>query len=145
MLQTVAALMRQCRNYFEDGYLDGTFRITGNVLEGAPDVRYVCISGSRYHDGVWELADGFLTGRDVAGLKDEEFTGRVWELSPPLDFLDLCTTVEAYDAKYPMSAIIRETFGGYSREWADKMMGKTGAQVFESRLLEFRRMFTEVK
>lgn len=143
MLQTVAAMMRQCRNYFETGYIDGTFRITGNKLDAGAETRYIYISGSKMHDGVWELADGYLTGRDAPG--DEEFTGRVWELSPPLDFLDLCTTVETYDAKYPMSAIIRETFGGYSREWADKMMGKTGAQVFENRLLEYRRMFTEVK
>ena len=144
MLQTVAALMQQCRNYFEDGYLDGTFRITGNVLEGAPDVRYVCISGSRYHDGVWELADGSLTGRDVAGLKDEEFTGRVWELSPPLGFLDLCQAIETYEAKNPVSAVIRETFGGYSREWAEKLMGRSGASVFFDRVREYQRMFTEV-
>lgn len=142
MLQTVAAMMRQCRNYFETGYIDGTFRITGNQLDAGAETRYIYISGSKMHDGVWELADGYLVGRDAPG--DEEFTGRVWELSPPLDFLSLCQTVETYDAKYPMSAIIRETFGGYSREWAEKMMGLTGAQVFAGRVSTYNRMFTEV-
>lgn len=144
MLKTVAAMMRQCRNYFEDGYLDGTFRITGNVLEDAPDARYVYISGSRYYDGVWEMTDGLLSGRDVSCVKDEEFTGRVWELSPPFGFLELCNDIETYEAKNPVSAVIRETFGGYSRDWAEKLMGRSGASVFFDRVREYQRMFTEV-
>lgn len=145
MLQTVAALMRQCRNYFEDAYLDGTFRITGNVLEGVSDAHYVYISGSLYHNGVWEIVDGFLTGRTVEGLHDEEFDGRVWFLNPPPDFLDLCMAVKTYEEKNPMSAVIRESFGHYSRDWAEEMMGKSGAQVFADRLAPFRKMFTEVR
>lgn len=145
MLQTVSALMSQCRNYFETGYIDGTFRIAGNVLEGVSGSHYVYISGSQFHNGVWEMCDGYLTGRDVDPYHDEEFDGRVWLLSPPPDFLALCQAVKTYEEKNPMSAIIRETFGGYSREWADKMMGKTGAQVFADRLVAYRRMFTEVR
>jgi hypothetical protein len=69
----------------------------------------------------------------------------VWFLNPPPDFLDLCKNIKAYDEKNPMSAIIRETFGGYSREWASEMMGKTGAEAFIGRVLVYRRMFTEVR
>lgn len=145
MLTTVAALMRQCRNYFETGYIDGTFRIARNALEGISGGHYVYISGSMYHNGVWEMCDGYLTGRDVGGLHDEEFDGRVWLLSPPPDFLDLCKAVEDYETKNPMSAVIRETFGNYSREWAGEMMGKDGAAVFLNRLTPYRRMFTEVR
>lgn len=145
MLETVAALMRQCRNYFETGYMDGTFRISGNVLEGVGDAHYVYISGSLYHNGVWEICDGYLTGRDVSGLHNEEFDGRVWLLSPPPDFLAICKSVKIYEEKNPMSAVIRETFGGYSREWANEMMGKSGAEVFVNRLIPYRKMFTEVK
>ena len=145
MLQIVSALMRQCRNYFENGYIDGKFRISGNVLEDVSWANFVYISGSLYHDGVWEMCDGYLTGRDVSGLHDEEFVGRVWLLNPPPDFLDLCQSVKAYDEKNPMSAIIRETFGGYSREWANEMMGKTGAEVFVNRLVPYRKMYTEVR
>lgn len=145
MLKVVAALMRQCRNYFETGYFDGTFRVNGNVLEGVDGARYVYISGSLYHDGVWELSDGYLTGRDVAGLHDEEFDGRVWLLSPPPDFLDLCKAIDTYEEKNPISGYIRESFGGYTREWADALVGKSGATVFADRLMAYRRMFTEVK
>ena len=145
MLAVIAALMRQCRNYFETGYMDGTFRISGNVLEGVLGAHYVYISGSLYHNGVWELCDGYLTGRDVDGLHDEEFDGRVWLLSPPPDFLDLCKAVKKYDESNPMSAVIREHFGGYSREWADKMMGVTGTEAYMKLLLPYRRMFTEVR
>ena len=120
MLQTVSALMSQCRNYFETGYIDGTFRITGNVLEGVEGAHYVYISGSLYHNGVWEICDGYLTGREVDPFHDEEFDGRVWFLNPPPDFLAICKNINAYDEKNPMSAIIRETFGGYSREWASE-------------------------
>ena len=137
--------MCQCRNYFETGYIDGTFRIAGNVLEGVSGAHFVYISGSLYHDGVWEMCDGYLTGRDVTGLHDEEFDGRVWFLNPPPDFLSICQSVKTYEEKNPMSAVIRETFGGYSREWANEMMGKSGAEVFANRLIPYRRMFTEVR
>lgn len=145
MLQTVSALMSQCRNYFETGYIDGTFRITGNALESVEGAHYVYISGSLYHNGVWEICDGYLTGREVDPFHDEEFDGRVWFLNPPPDFLDLCKSIKAYDEKNPMSAVIRESFGGYSREWASEMLGKAGAEVFANRLIVYRRMFTEVR
>lgn len=145
MLQTVSALMCQCRNYFETGYIDGTFRIAGNALEGVEGAHYVYISGSLYHDGVWEICDGYLTGREVDPFHDEEFDGRVWFLNPPPDFLAICKSVVEYEEKNPLSAVIRETFGGFSREWADKMMGRTGAEVFANRLTAYRRMFTEVR
>ena len=68
MAVSVAAVMKKCRNYFETGYMDGSFRITGNALLDVPDARYVYISGSMFHDGVWEVSQGYLTGRDVSGL-----------------------------------------------------------------------------
>ena len=145
MLQTVSALMCQCRNYFETGYIDGTFRIAGNALEGVEGAHYVYISGSLYHDGVWEICDGYLTGREVDPFHDEEFDGRVWFLNPPPDFFAICKSVVEYEEKNPLSAVIRETFGGYSREWADKMMGKSGAEAFIGRVLAYRKMFTEVR
>ena len=145
MLQTVSALMSQCRNYFETGYIDGTFRITGNALEGVDGAHYVYISGSKFHNGVWELCDGYLTGREIDPFHDEEFDGRVWFLNPPPDFLAICKSIVEYEQKNPLSAVIRETFGGYSREWASEMMGKTGADDFANRLIAYRRMFTEVR
>lgn len=146
MAVSVAAVMRHCRNFFEIGYKDGVFSITGNALSGMEDdPHWVYISGSKYHDGVWEICEGYLTGRDVSGLHDEEFDGRVWFLNPPHDFLDLCKTIASYEEKNPVGALVRETFGGYSREWDAAILGKTWDVAFNASLIAYRRMFTEVK
>lgn len=146
MAVSVAAVMRRCRNYFETGYIDGTFRITGNALHVPEKTGYVYISGSRQHDGVWELCHGYLTGRDVCGLDDEEFTGRVWLLSPPPDFLDLCKTISEYAEKNPVGAPVQERFGEYSymrnmRSGSDS--GWTAA--FKGQIAPFCRMYSEVE
>ena len=145
MTVSVAAVMRHCRNFFEVGYLDGTFRVTGNVLSDDPGAHWVCISGSLMHDGVWEICDGYLTGRSVEGLHDEEFDGRVWLLAPPAEFIETCRTISDYVEKNPVGALVSESFGAYSytRSTAN---GSTGwADVFSSSLLPYRRMFTEVR
>lgn len=148
MAVSVAAVMRHCRNFFEVGYIDGIFRITGNALSDVGDgVHWVYISGSMMHDGVWEICDGYLTGRDISGLHDEEFDGRVWLLAPPVDFLETVRTMREYEEKNPVSALTSETFGGYSRTWATggKPSAMTGFAVFRDQLTPYIRMFTEVK
>ncbi len=68
MTASVGSVMRYCRNYFEKGYIDGTFRITGNALSDVGDgVHWVYISGSMMHDGVWQICNGYLTGRSIDG------------------------------------------------------------------------------
>lgn len=148
MLQTVAALMRYCRNFFEVGYIDGTFRITGNALSDVGDgVHWVYISGSMMHDGVWEICNGYLTGRSVEGLENEEFDGRVWLLAPPIDFLETVKMMREYEEKNPVSALASETFGGYSRTWATggKPSDRSAMAVFRDSIAPYIRMFTEVK
>lgn len=143
MAVSVAAVMRHCRNYFVDAYKDGTFRITGNALAGADGARWVYISGSVHHNGVWEVADGYLTGRDVDGLPDEEFEGRVCFLDPPPEFLELCKTIRAYEEKNPVGALASESFGAYSYTRSTGLDGWAGA--FGAQLAPYRgRMFAEV-
>lgn len=143
MSVSVAAVMRHCRNFFPTGYADGTFRITGNVLADV-DSPWVFIQGSRYHDGVWRVLDGYLTERSVEGMCDEEFTGRVWLLAPPDDFLAICKAIREYDEKNPVGAYASETFGAYSysRGAAGKDAG--WAAVFAAQLAPYRRMLSEV-
>lgn len=148
MAVSVSAVMRHCRNYFETGYIDGVFRITGNALPEAKGAHFVYISGSMYHDGVWEICDGYLTGRDVSGLHDEEFDGRVWLLAPPIDFLETCKTIREYEEKNPVGAMQSESFGEYSytRQSLSGANGLTGWQAaFRGQLAPYRRMFTEVR
>ena len=147
MAVSIAAVMRHCRNFFEVGYLDGTFRITGNALPDAKDAHYVYISGSLFHDGVWEICNGYLTGKSIDGLEDEEFDGRVWLLAPPVDFLETVKQMQAYEEKNPISALSSETFGGYSRTWATggKPSDRSAMAVFRDSLAPYIRMYTEVK
>lgn len=146
MSVSVAAVMRQCRNYFEVGYIDGTFRITGNALSGAEGAHWVYISGSAFHNGVWEVCDGYLTGRSVEGLHDEEFEGRVWFLDPPEEFMELCKTIKTYEEKNPVGAFVQERFGEYSNTRANSgTVADMGWQnAFSAELAAYRRMFTEV-
>lgn len=145
MTVSVAAVMRHCRNYFETGYLDGTFRITCNALFGADGARWVYISGSMQHNGVWQVQDGYLVGRSVEGLMDEEFDGRVWFLDPPDDFLELVKEMQVYEEKNPVTALVRERFGNYERQLDAAQMGKSWDVAFNASLIRYKRMFTEVR
>ena len=148
MTASVGSVMRYCRNYFEVGYVDGTFRITGNALSDVGDgVHWVYISGSMMHDGVWQICNGYLTGRSIEGLEDEEFDGRVWLLAPPVDFLETVKAMREYEEKNPVSALSSETFGGYSRTWAmgGKPSDRSAMTVFRDSLTPYIRMYTEVK
>ena len=148
MTASVESVMRYCRNYFEVGYVDGTFRITGNALSDVGDgVHWVYISGSMMHDGVWQICNGYLTGRSIEGLEDEEFDGRVWLLAPPVDFLEMVKAMREYEEKNPISALSSETFGGYSRTWAmgGKPSDRSAMTVFRDSLTPYIRMYTEVK
>ena len=149
MAVSVGSVMRYCRNYFEKGYIDGLFRITGNALRDVGDgVHWVYISGSMMHDGVWEICNGYLTGKSVEGLENEEFEGRVWLLAPPADFLETCKTIAAYEEKNPVGALQSETFGEYSytRQSLSGTSGLTGWQAaFRGQLAPYVRMFTEVR
>ena len=147
MTVSVGTVMRHCRNYFEKGYIDGTFRITGNALSADTEgARFVYISGSMMHDGVWEISNGYLVGRDVSGLDNEEFDGRVWLLAPPVDFLETVRAMQEYEQKNPLSAVIRESFGGYSKETASiNGVPLSAENAFSAQLTPYRKMFTEVR
>ena len=142
MSVTVAAIMRQVNNFFAVGYMDGAFDVWGGVLNPAPDAAYVYVSGSMTHDGVWALKGGQLDGDTTPG---ESFTGRVWLLAPPADFLALCGEIAAYDEKNPAGAPASETFGEYTYTRPNVYTGGGPWQtVFAGRLARYRRMYTEV-
>lgn len=147
MTASVGSVMRYCRNYFEVGYVDGTFRITGNALHGAGDgVHWVYISGSIMHDGVWEICNGYLTGRSVDGLDDEEFDGRVWLLAPTMEFIDLCKEIQEYEKKNPLGSFASESFGEYRYTRRFAADGRTDWQsTFAAQIAPYVRMYTEVR
>ena len=104
------------RNWFERDKYIGSFIISGGVLTYADGTalpllngQYFRIVGSILNDGVHNTADM---------LTDEEFTGAVWSMAIPADFLALAQNIDAWCAEYAdaiNTPYQSETVGNYSR------------------------------
>lgn len=144
MAVSVAAVMRQVRNFFErkSETKDGRFTIADSALSPAPAAPWIAISGSRYNDGVYRV----IGNGGLDSVTDETFDGRVWMLYPPKDFLALCEEISAYDDKNPPGAYQSESFGGYSYTRSAGSGGgvATWQQAYKDRLVPYQRMFTGV-
>lgn len=135
---SIGSVMRHCRNYFEIGYADDTFEISGGVLSHrALHGGYYAIAGSKFNDGVHAPDDA---------LTDETFTGRVWLLNPPSRFVDLCRRIDEYEEKNPVGALQSESFGGYSYSRASDPSGgaATWQTAFKRELGDYQKLFSEV-
>lgn len=143
MTNTIAAVMRHIRNYFERECYEGEITITGGVVSPRINAPFAFIQGSAYHDGVKRMISGVIENNNAP---DETFTGRVWYLHPPDDFLALCGKIAEYEAKTPVGALVSESLEGYSYSRATGRNGgvQEWQDAFAARLAPFRRMFTEV-
>lgn len=146
------------RNYFppvkkraDKSYIhDGEFTISGHSvtpLDFIAEGQFFRIVGSAMNDGVYQNT---TAGR--AQLADETFTGAIWEMSVPLDFVKLCDDIAAWRETYeaadsannsPYSA---ESFAGYSYTKSSANSAQGGATAlswqtqFASRLNAYRRL-----
>lgn len=147
MSVSILSVMRSVRNFFHDGYREGLFQIVGNVISPAPDAPYVAITGSRQHNGVFACSPGGILSGVPADLPSEDFTGKVWMLYPPDDFLALCEQINQFDEKTPAGALLSESFGDYSYSRGTSGNGgvQTWSEAFADQLAMYRRMFSEVK
>lgn len=139
---TIATIMRHLRNFFDKGSKSGTITIKGGVVTPAVPTPYVCIYGSDHHDGVRRVSLGCI---EYPG-QDETFTGTLWFLNPPDDFLALVDQIAAYEEQNAPSPLLSESLGEYSYTRAQ---GQTGGflswqEAFAKQLEPYRRMFTEV-
>lgn len=104
------------RNWFERDKYFGTFKIDGGVLTYADGTalpllqgQYYRIVGSVLNDGVYKYG--------VDALSDEEYSGAVWSMSVPPDFLALVKDISDWsenNASAINSPYQSESFGGYS-------------------------------
>lgn len=145
----VYRVMRECRNYFETGYLKTQFTIAGGVISPGALFRagaYIAITGSLFHNGVFLIAEGNVLEGAAPGVADETFVGRVYFLCPPAGFLDVCQDIAAFIEKTPKGGYESESFGDYSYTRASGKSGGvlTWKQHFMDDLAQYRRMFTEV-
>lgn len=149
MSVTVGQVMRSIHNYFESGYRATQYRVQSGQLTPsevfAPGM-YIAITGSVFHDGVWQIGpDGYLVDYPETGM-DETFYGRVYFLRPPHDFLETCKHIAEFAQNTPVSAVQSESFGEYS---VTEKTGKNGGvltwqEAFADDLREHYRMFSEV-
>lgn len=148
---TMLELCSECRNFFKPDKLPGTYTISGGVIEPLPDIpdgAYIRILGSTFNDGVYKYPHGDFT--------DESFSGSVWLMHVPPDFVDLLNDINDWEtanasavasatAEVLASPYQSESFAGYTYQkktgvgdiptvWNDPRLG------FASRLNRWRKI-----
>ena len=89
---TMLELCLECRNFHKPDIMPGIYTITGGVLEPLPvipDGAWIRIIGSLFNDGCWQYTS--------SGLTDETFTGAVWLMHVPPDFVTLLNDINAWE------------------------------------------------
>jgi len=131
-------------NYFSagDDRRAGTYTIENGILalDHVVEGQYFRIVGSAFNDGVYiQPADDLI---------DETFTGEVWAMKPPRDFLRTVEEIEAWEAKYGervMSPFQSENVIGvysYAKAATGGASALTGWQAaFKARLDRWRRLY----
>jgi hypothetical protein len=111
---TMLELCMECRNFHNPEIIPGTFTVTDGVLQplpAVPDGAWIRIVGSTFNDGCWQYPHG-----DFA---DEVFTGAVWILHIPPDFVALQRDIDAWerDSAAALASASAEVLSGpYSSE-----------------------------
>ncbi len=148
------SVMREVKNFFEISSETGGFSLAGGKIALKDKYKagqYILLSGSLLANGVYKIAadeNGVYTLEGAA--VDEDWSGIVFGLAVPPDFVALCAEIKAFNdnpANAP-SAITGETVKGHYT-WS-KATGANGTpagwrEVFRTRLQPFRKMFTGVR
>lgn len=138
----VPELMRETRNYFPAAVLDGSWSLSGGQLSptaGLHEGAWIALTGAQHSNGVYQLGKNCT----IPAAADETWSGRVWVLSPPSDFLALADQIAAWCTDHQDPALTHESFGAYSRTMASG--GTAWQAAFAPALIPYRRMYTEVK
>ena len=145
MTVTLPDLMRETRNFFPTAALDASWTLKDGALSpsgGLPEGSWIALTGSALNNGVYQLGPGC----SIPGARDENWTGRIWLLAPPADFLALAQKISRWTQAQGTCQPVKESFGAYSRELATDSSGLpiTWQKYFAREMQPFRRMFTEV-
>lgn len=138
MTVTVSDVMRRVRNHFALSYRDDAWTLENGVL--APDAfapgDWIAIVGAGSITGVYQLDE-----HGALPLPDQRWTGRIWLLEPPADFLRLCREIGEWTESHPDPTTLSEHFGQYSRSQTTAAWER----VFAAALHPYTRMYSEVK
>lgn len=134
----VSDVMRRTRNFFPLARTDAAWQLRQGMLTPAvhnPGDWIAIENGGPC--GVYRLDENGA----LRGIADCEWTGRVWLLQPPEDFLRLCSEIAAWQEAHPDPTMLSERFGEYSRSQTSAAWEK----VFAAALTPYVRMYPEVK
>lgn len=146
----LSAICREVNNYFikdNSAIHLGDYSISSGIITGISSPldflkngQYFRIVGSDLNDGVYKY-----TGQAISTLKDEEFSGAIWAMSVPVDFIALAEEIKAWNDTYSAEAnspYQSESFDGYSYSKASGTNGDTSWKAqFRSRLNAYRRLY----
>ena len=142
----VSDVMRHVRNHLISSACRGTFRQQNGVLtlaDGLPQPGYfapemwVAIVSKDGPQGVFQLTEQ----AGLADTADTTFTGTVYVLNPPADFIRLCGDIACWAQANPDPAVSSEKLGEYSIN----RRAVTWESAFALALNPYRRMYSEVR
>lgn len=135
----VSDVMRHVRNHFVRDCITGDFAHTGGVLTPADSFApgmWIAVAGPDAPQGVYQLDEN----GGIPGLEDTAFSGNIYRLAPPADFLRLCGDIGCWAAANPDPAVSGEKLGEYSVS----RRAVTWESAFAPALAPYRRMYAEV-
>lgn len=135
----VSDVMRHVRNHFIRDALEGDFTQSSGVLTPAESFAagmWIAITGEGAPGGVYQLDEK----GGIPDLGDVTFSGRIYRLDPPADFLRLCGDIGCWAAANPDPGVESEKLGAYSVS----RRAITWQEAFAPALHPYRRMYEEV-
>ena len=136
----VSDVMRHVRNHFVRSAVTGTFIHLRGVLTPLTHFKpgmWVAVTGEDAPSGIYQLDEN----GGIPDLEDMNWTGTVYVLDPPADFLRLCGDIACWAAANPDPSVEGEKLGVY----CVSRRGVTWEEAFAPALQPYRRMFDEVK
>lgn len=139
MERALTAVCDYLNNYFEQSIVYGDYSIVNGTLECSflLDGQYFRIQGSVFNDGIHQYP--------AVDLVDEAFTGNIWALAIPPEFVAMTNEIQAFDedAGNKPTGFTSESFDGYSYSRATDSTGAAAdwRTVFRKRLNRWRKVW----
>ena len=135
------AILQRINNYFVKDIIEGVIVVADGAItaDGEPieiaENQYIRIRGSIFMDSVYKFPEE-ITGR-------ETFIGEVWLLAVPPAVIELADEITEWCVNNKPSALVSESFGGYSYTKGTNKSGTATAdwsEVFADRLKAHKKI-----